>query len=71
MFGREIVDERKEYLNRLLIEEDVFHYTYDLGGNWEHVITVESFNDKPELIHAVAPLSLMALERVHRKTSGL
>ena len=48
MYGREIVDERKAFLNRLLIEEDVFHYTYDLGDNWEHVITVEAFNDKPE-----------------------
>jgi hypothetical protein len=35
MFGREIVDERNAFLNRLLIEEDVFHYTYDLGNTWE------------------------------------
>lgn len=42
MYEREILDERKAFLNRLLADEDVFTYTYDFGDNWEHIITVES-----------------------------
>ncbi len=43
-YDREVEDERKALLNRLIAEEDVFIYRYDFGDNWEHVITVEDFN---------------------------
>jgi hypothetical protein len=36
-------DDRKTKLNVLLIPEEQFIYRYDLGDNWKHVITVESF----------------------------
>jgi hypothetical protein len=36
-------DEYKAFLNRLLAPKDVFTYTYDLGDQWEHRITVEEF----------------------------
>ncbi len=42
MFDREIKDERKAFLNRLLADDEVFTYLYDFGDSWEHVITVES-----------------------------
>jgi len=45
MYEREIEDERKAFLNRLLADEDVFTYTYDFGDDWEHIITVESVTD--------------------------
>ena len=37
----EVRDERKAFLNRLVVEQDVFVYRYDFGDNWEHMITVE------------------------------
>ncbi len=37
----EVFDERKAYLNRLLATDDTMLYRYDLGDNWEHLITVE------------------------------
>lgn len=42
-YDREIGDERKAFLNRLIAEGDVFIYRYDFGDNWEHIITVEDF----------------------------
>ena len=42
-YDREVEDERKAHLNRLIAEEDVFIYRYDFGDNWEHVLTVEDF----------------------------
>lgn len=45
MYEREIKDERKAFLNRLLADEDVFTYLYDFGDDWEHIITVESVVD--------------------------
>ena len=40
----EINDERKAYLNRLLANEDTMLYRYDLGDNWEHLITIEKID---------------------------
>ncbi|MDD4915357.1 MAG: plasmid pRiA4b ORF-3 family protein [Methylococcales bacterium] len=40
---REIQDERKVFLNRLLAKNDVFTYIYDFGDDWQHIITVEDF----------------------------
>ncbi|MDT4290553.1 plasmid pRiA4b ORF-3 family protein [Methylomonas sp. MO1] len=37
-----LLDERKAYLNRLLATNDTMLYRYDLGDNWEHLITVEA-----------------------------
>jgi hypothetical protein len=34
-------DERKGYLNRLLVDGDTFVYLYDFGDGWSHNITVE------------------------------
>jgi hypothetical protein len=42
-YDREIEDERKAFLNRLIAEEDLFIYRYDFGDNWEHIITIEGF----------------------------
>ncbi|WP_150047748.1 MULTISPECIES: plasmid pRiA4b ORF-3 family protein [Methylomonas] len=36
-----LLDERKAYLNRLLATNDTMLYRYDLGDNWEHLVTVE------------------------------
>ncbi|MGZ4956031.1 MAG: plasmid pRiA4b ORF-3 family protein [Methylobacter sp.] len=41
----EVHDESKAYLNRLLATGDTMLYRYDLGDNWEHLITVEKVND--------------------------
>jgi len=41
----EVNDERKAYLNRLLARNDTMLYRYDLGDNWEHLITVEEIRD--------------------------
>lgn len=38
----EVNDERKAYLHGLLSSGDTFVYRYDLGDNWEHLISVES-----------------------------
>lgn len=35
------LDERKAFLNRLLAANDSMIYRYDLGDNWEHLVTVK------------------------------
>jgi hypothetical protein len=45
---RDIQDERKAFLNRLLAKNDVFTYSYDFGDDWQHVITVEDFTTDGE-----------------------
>jgi hypothetical protein len=44
LYERVVEDERKAKLNRLVTEEDVLTYSYDLGDNWQHVITVENID---------------------------
>ncbi|WP_096875484.1 plasmid pRiA4b ORF-3 family protein [Methylomonas koyamae] len=41
----EVLDERKAYLNRLVATNDTMIYRYDLGDNWEHLVTVEEICD--------------------------
>lgn len=36
-----VLDERKAYLSRLLAANDSMIYRYDLGDNWEHLVTVK------------------------------
>ena len=36
-------DDRKANLNRVFASEEQYLYRYDYGDNWEHAITVESF----------------------------
>jgi hypothetical protein len=48
LYEREVEDERKAFLNRLVATEDVFLYRYDFGDNWEHVVTVEDILDNVE-----------------------
>lgn len=41
MYGREVKDERRACLDRLLAEGETFLYRYDFGDNWEHKVVVE------------------------------
>lgn len=41
----DMLDERKAYLNRLLATGDSMLYRYDLGDNWEHLVTVEEIRN--------------------------
>ncbi|MDX8126933.1 plasmid pRiA4b ORF-3 family protein [Methylomonas sp. OY6] len=41
----DMLDERKAYLNRLLATGDTMLYRYDLGDNWEHLVTVEEIRN--------------------------
>jgi hypothetical protein len=38
---QELLDERKTRLNQVLTDQAEMLYRYDLGDNWEHLITVE------------------------------
>ena len=48
LYGREIQDERKAFLNRLVAEGQSFVYRYDFGDNWQHLVIVEEVDETPD-----------------------
>lgn len=48
LYEREIEDERKAYLNRLVASGDSFLYRYDFGDSWDHLVLVEQIDDELE-----------------------
>lgn len=66
----DMLDERKAYLNRLLATGDSMLYRYDLGDNWEHLVTVEEIRNDLDNDPKGGAWVLMAHALVLRKMSA-
>lgn len=47
LYDRNIEDERKAFLNRLVATGQSFVYTYDFGDDWRHLVIVEAVDHEP------------------------
>jgi hypothetical protein len=45
LYERDVQDERKAFLNRLVAAGHSFVYRYDFGDNWQHLVIVEDVSD--------------------------